>query len=252
TWARSPSSPGSPWCRSPPTWVRRRCAASARPGWPVSSCGSARTKARAVALAVTGRAGTPTGRTGVAVRTPAVDRAPAGTASAARITPAAEARTRWARRLPGQPPVDTPAAGSTAGGQHPWPQVLGRWVPGGRIGGHLLPGADVVDLVPALGLEPDERDRAAVGEPDLLAELGGGRCHVRGDAAGAQRVGHLVAGLPVLLVGDRHQHRRRYRPGGLGQVLGEDARDQSGDPDAQPHPGIGGGAVGGERVAPAT
>src|SRR5690606_11113030 len=116
---------------------------------------------------------------------------------ASRRTPTAScaARTR-ARDRPSAGSATPPATSSrssrdddAAGGvaptgaslprrHHPRPQVLLRRGPHGRVGVLLLARADVLDLVGAddvvlarLPREPHERDAAAVGELDLLAEL---------------------------------------------------------------------------------
>src|SRR5699024_395123 len=95
-----------------------------------------------------------------------------------------------------------------AGRQHPHDAILRGRLPRGGVGRALLTAADVLDLVrsPVGAGEPDERDAAAVGVSDLLAELRGGRGDLAGDAAAAQRASDGVAEVALLLIGDGHQH----------------------------------------------
>ena len=98
---------------------------------------------------------------------------------------------------------------------HGGPEVLGGRGPGGRVGRGLLPRADVLHLVAALGVgEPDVGDAAALGVPDLLAELLGARGHLAGDAVGAQGRGDRVAGGAGLLVDEGHEHGAGHRAAG--------------------------------------
>ena len=117
--------------------------------------------------------------------------------------------------------------------------------------GHLVAGADVLDLAAGQAPEPDERDAAAVGVADLPAELVGLGCHLAGDAAGAEQLGHRRRLRPGLLGVDRHQHDRRHRPRRPEQALGQQRGQQPGDADGQPHPRIGRLAVAGQGVVAA-
>src|SRR5262245_39531632 len=68
--------------------------------------------------------------------------------------------------------------------------------PRGGVGGDLVAGADVLDLVGGSGGtgEPDVGDAPAVGVADLAAVLGRLRRHLGRDAPGAQGLGDAPAG----------------------------------------------------------
>ena len=82
---------------------------------------------------------------------------------------------------------------------HLRPPVLLRRQPAPRIGRVLVAAAQVLHLAPRGTGEPDERDPAAVGVADLLAELVRRRGHLAGDAPAAEQLGdrdRLGAGSP--------------------------------------------------------
>ena len=117
-----------------------------------------------------------------------------------------------------------------------WRSVVG-WVPRVGVGVDLVAAADVLDLVAAVVLlEPDVRDAAPLGVPDLLAELLRARGDLGGDAATAQPVGQLVGGRAGVLVGERHEHGARDGAAAgehaVGDERDEGARDAEGDADA--------------------
>jgi len=71
--------------------------------------------------------------------------------------------------------------------------ICRRRVPGGRFGGGLYAGPDVLDLVAVPAGEPDVRNSPALGETDLLAVLRRLRCDLGRDAVRPKLAGDVVS-----------------------------------------------------------
>lgn len=114
----------------------------------------------------------------------------------------------------------------------------------------LFAGDDVLHLVAGtlLAREPHVRDAELVGVLDLLAQLGGGRCHVGGDATGTQRVGDGVGLGTLAFVPHCNEHTRRGHAVGVSAGRMQHVADQSAQADGQTHARVLAVALGGEIV----
>ncbi len=125
--------------------------------------------------------------------------------------------------------------------------------PGGRVGVDLVAGADVLDLVGAVGAstlsrEPDERDAAPLGRADLTTVLLGARRDLARDAAATQRVGDPLAARAALLVGQGDQDRAGHGPAAREHTLGDQRHQRAREAEGDAHARVRRTAVVGERV----
>ena len=96
--------------------------------------------------------------------------------------------------------------------------------------------------------EPDVRDAAPLGVPDLLAELLRAGGHLGRDAAAAQPVGELLGRRPRVLVGEGDEHRAGDGAAARQHAVG-DQRDQgAGDAERDAHARVRRAAVAGQGV----
>ena len=130
-------------------------------------------------------------------------------------------------------------------------QVVLRWAPGVRIGGHLLPAADVLDLVlRRRGNQTNGMPRRSAYRiclPNFCADAATSQAMPRARRA----VATAVAVGPRLLVDERDEHGARHGAAAGDHAVGQQRDERARDAERHAHAGVRRPAVGGEGVVAA-